>query len=186
MCLCVYEGRELCLCCRTLLYSFGEGLGHLGGCLSALGYALVWGHWGVAGASVAGGGGISSSSSCRVVGAVGRCDGVGCPCNLCWARLCSVYCMICVSSRTVHTCTVQCSRPPFCHAHCPLIPCGTHAFATAFTNPQCTLAQSAMHACQAVLSPLQTASPPPPPSTPSTPRMWGALTHVHHNSCMQM
>jgi len=43
-----------------------------------------------------------------------------------------------------HTCTgctaVQCSRPPLCRAHCPLIPCGTHAFTTAFRHSQCTLA----------------------------------------------
>ncbi len=40
----------------------------------------------------------------------------------------------------VHTCTVQFSRPPLCHAHCHLIPCGTHAFTTAFRHSQCTLA----------------------------------------------
>ena len=56
-----------------------------------------------------------------------------------------------------------------------------------------SLAQSAMHAWQAALSRLQTAcralstvTPPPPPCTSSTPRMWGALTHVHHISCMHL
>ncbi len=84
----------------------------------------------------------------------------------------------------VHTCTVQCSRPPLCHAHCPLIPCCTHAFAIAFTNPQCTLAESAMHA--AVLSTLNCFSTSPHPSTASTPRMWNAFTHVHHNRCVHL
>jgi hypothetical protein len=86
----------------------------------------------------------------------------------------------------VHTCTVHYSRPLLSHAHCPLFPCCTHAFATVFTNPQCTLAQTPQCACQAVLSPPQRLFEPlpPPPSTSSTPRMCDAFTHAHHNSCM--
>jgi hypothetical protein len=41
----------------------------------------------------------------------------------------------------VHTCTVECSRPPLCRAHCPLTMCYTHALATAL-RPQCTLAET--------------------------------------------
>ena len=39
-----------------------------------------------------------------------------------------------------HLHRLHCSRPPLCRAHCPLIPCGTHAFTTAFRHSQCTLA----------------------------------------------
>ena len=80
------EGAFPMLSYASVLF-WGRGLV---GVSTALGYALVWG---VAGASVAGGGGISSTSSCRVVGALGRCDEVGCLSILCWACLCCVYCM---------------------------------------------------------------------------------------------
>ena len=39
---------------------------------------------------------------CRMVGAVGRCDGVGCPCKLCWVCLCSVYSIVCVEGALVY------------------------------------------------------------------------------------
>ena len=73
------------------------------GVSTALGCAWLWG---VTGASVVKGGGVSSSSSCHVVGAVGLYDGVGCLCNLCWLRLCSVYCM-CLCPRLCHLFSLQ-------------------------------------------------------------------------------
>ena len=50
---------------------------------------------------------------------------------------------------------LHCSMLPPSPQPCalPLIPCCTHAFATAFANPQCTLAQSAMHACHGTFAP---------------------------------
>ena len=94
-----------------------------------------------------------------------------------------------------HTCT-GCTAPALLFAvHIAPLSLAAHMLSQQHSDiPNArSLAQSAMHAWQAALSRLQTAcralstvTPPPPPCTSSTPRMWGALTHVHHISCMHL
>jgi hypothetical protein len=86
------------------------------------------------------------------------------------------------------------------HLHCPMLPPSSlpctlppyHVLCTCFRN---SFHKSPMHArlhrvqcthAKQFFRPYKLLVERSPPPHPPTPRMWNALTHVHHNSCMHL